>query len=166
MEQNEPAETQSEDQGSDDVAPASSYATVLKGIVNRIYTDGEKDFGFILHDEEEYYFDPRLLASEERPKRGDRVFFTPKPPLKQDAKPAAACVLVKERPAIGTVVNILPNGESCFLQVKDDRGNHYNVYMAVSKERIGDVQTGDEFRFIVGENPSGICAAKPVREEY
>ncbi|MFP4250438.1 MAG: hypothetical protein ACLFU7_12310 [Armatimonadota bacterium] len=159
-------ENQSDAPQADDVAPASSFATVLKGIVNRIYADGEKNFGFVLHGEDEYYFDPRLLASEERPKRGDRVFFTPKPPLKRGAKPAAACALVKDRPAIGTVVNILPNGKSCFLQVKDELGNHFNVYMAVSKERIGEVQMGDEFRFIVGENPSGICAAKPVRVEY
>lgn len=165
MEQND-QEMQSEEHPADDVAPASSFATVLKGLVNRIYADGEKDFGFILHGEDEYYFDPRLLASEERPTRGARVFFTPKPPLKQGAKPAAACVLVKEKPAIGTVVNILPNGKSCFLQVRDDFGNHYNVYMAVSKERIGEVQIGDEFRFVVGENPSGVCAAKPVRVGY
>ncbi len=159
-------ENQSNAQQADDTASASSFATVLKGLVNRIYADGEKDFGFILHGEDEYYFDPRLLASEERPKRGARVFFTPKPPLKQGARPAAACVLVKDRPAIGTVVNILPNGKSCFLQVKDEMGHHYNVYMAINKDRIGEVQVGDEFRFITGENPSGICAAKPVRVGY
>jgi hypothetical protein len=156
-------ENQSDAPQADDVAPASSFATVLKGIVDRIYSDGGKDFGFIVHGRDRYYFDPRLLASEERPERGDRVFFTPKPPLKQGAKPAAGCVLVKEKAAVGTVVNILPNGESCFLKVKDERGNHYNVYMAVSKDRIGDVERGERFRFIVGENPSGICAAKPAR---
>ena len=145
---------------------ASSYATVLKGIVNRVYAEGDKNFGFILHGEDEYYFDPRLLASEERPKRGDRVFFTPKPPLKQGAKPAAACVLVKDQPAVGTVVNVLPNGKSCFLQVRDARGNRFNVYMAISEERLGEVQIGERFRFIAGENPSGICAAKPVRVEH
>lgn len=166
MEHNDPTEIQPEDRKASETAPASSFATILKGIVNRIYADGEKDFGFILHGEDEYYFDPRLLASEERPKRGDRVFFTPRPPLKQDAKPAAGCVLVKQKPAVGTVVNILPNGESCFLQVRDDLGNHFNVYMAVSKERIGEVQMGDQFRFIAGENPSGVCAAKPVRMGY
>lgn len=148
---------------SDDVAPASSFATVLKGIVNRIYAEGDKNFGFVVHGEDEYYFDPRLLASEERPERGDRVYFTPKPPLKQGAKPAAACVLVRGKPAVGTVVNVLPNGESCFLKVTDEMGNHYNIYMAVSKERIGEVQPGDEFRFIAGENPSGVCAGRPAR---
>jgi hypothetical protein len=166
VEQSESAETQTDDNQQEDVAPASSYATVLKGIVDRVYADGDKDFGFIVHGEDQYYFDPRLLASEERPERGDRVFFTPKPPLKRDAKPAAGCVLVKEKPAIGTVVNILPNGESCFLQVTDNRDNRYNVWMAVSKERIGEVQKGDQFRFMAGENPSGVCAAKPVRLGY
>lgn len=166
MEQNEPAESQPEDRAADDVAPASSFATVLKGIVNRIYADGDKNFGFILHGEDEYYFDPRLLASEERPKRGDRVYFTPKPPLKRGAKPAAACILVREKHAIGTVVNILPNGKSCFLQVKDALGNHLNVYMAVNTERLGKVRMGERFRFIAGENPSGVCAAKPVRVAY
>ena len=166
MEQNEPTENQSGDRATDDVAPASSFATVLKGIVNRVYADGDKNFGFVLHGEDEYYFDPRLLASEERPKRGERVFFTPQPPLKRGTQPAAACVLVKDRPAIGTVVNVLPNGKSCFLRVKDELGNHFNVYMAVSEERIGEVQVGDEFRFMAGENPSGVCAAKPVRVGY
>ena len=161
MNQKEPDTPQS-----DDAAPASSYATVLKGIVDRVYADGGKDFGFIVHGQDRYYFDPRLLASEERPERGDRVFFTPKPPLKQGAKPAAACVLPKGKPAVGTVVNVLPNGKSCFLQVRDELGNHYNVYMAVSTERIGEVQMGERFRFIAGENPSGVCAAKPVRMEY
>ncbi len=150
-------------QNSDAKASQSSYATVLKGIVNRIYAEGGKDFGFIIHEDEKFYFDPRLLASEERPKRGDRVFFTPKPPLKQGANPSAACVLVKDRAAVGTVVNVLPNGESCFLRVEDELENHYNVYMAINKERLGEVEVGERFRFITGENPSGICAARPAR---
>ena len=116
MEQNEPTETQSEDRAADDVASASSFATVLKGIVNRIYADGDKNFGFVLHGEDEYYFDPRLLASEERPRCGERVFFTPKPPLKRGAKPAAGCVLVFV-PALGAYVTpeLLGGGKSMMI---------------------------------------------------
>ncbi|MGI5820306.1 MAG: hypothetical protein ACOX9R_19640 [Armatimonadota bacterium] len=162
MEQNEPTESQSEDREADDVAPAYSFATVLKGIVNRIYADGDRNFGFVLHGEEEYYFDPRLVASEETPLRGDRVFFTPKPPLKPGAKPAAACVLVKQKPAVGTVVNMLPNGKSCFLQVRDELGNHFNVYMPISTP-LGNVSLGDRFRFIAERNPRGPLATCPKR---
>jgi hypothetical protein len=92
------------------------------------------------------------------------VYFTPKPPLQQGAKPAAACVLVKDKPAIGVVVNILPNGESCFLQVTDELENHYNVYMPISLP-LGEVKVGDRFRFMADENPQGPYARIPKRVE-
>jgi hypothetical protein len=135
---------------------------VVKGIVNRTYSEGGKDFGFILRGEEEYYFDPRLVAAEEPPLRGDTVFFTAEAPLKTGGKPVAGCILVKDKAAIGVVINILPNGGSCFLQVADELGHRYNVHMSISKP-MGDVQIGDRFLFYPDENRRGVYASRAKR---
>lgn len=170
MEQNEAAKPQSEAQETPEptdaeTPPARSFETVLKGIVDVVYSDEDKDFGFIVRKDQKFYFDPRFLAAGDRPGRGDRVFFVARPPLQQDAQPVAACVLVKGKPAVGTVVNLLPNGKSGFLQVTDELDNHFNIYVPIPA-RLGEVSVGERLRFVADENPQGPFARGPKRLEH
>lgn len=169
MEHNEAAEPQSEDQeaveeNAAQAPPAPSYEPVLKGIVDVVYADEDKDFGFIAGKDQKFYFDPRFLAAEERPVRGDRCFFVARPPLKSNAQPVAGAVLTKGKPAVGSVVNVLPNGKSGFIQVADELGNHFNIYMPISTP-LGEVSPGERFRFTARENADGPFAARPMRVE-
>ena len=164
MDQREPDAPESQDQEAATEPDATSFEVVLRGIVNVVYADGGKDFGYIDRGPDRYYFDPRLVAAEKRPVRGDTVFFTARPPLQEGGRPIAACVLVKGKPAVGSVVNILPSGRACFLAVTDGLGHHYNVYMGLP-ETMESVSLGDRIRFIADENRKGPSALRPGRVE-
>ncbi|GEM_PF-5136041 len=142
--------------------PAAAFERPLRGVVSVVYSDAGKDFGYIIRGDEKYYYDPRLLASEERPARGDTVFFVAKPPLKAGGKPTAAAVLVKGKHAAGAVVNVLPSGRACFLQVADGRGHRFNIFMDLP-ETMSEVTLGKRFRFVASENRRGPSALKPER---
>ncbi len=143
---------------------AAAFEVVLRGIVNVVYAAADKNFGLIDRGPDQYYYDPRLVAAEAAPVRGDTVFFTAKPPIQKGAKPVAACVLVKDKPAVGMVVNMLPSGRAGFLQVGDERGHRYNVYMSLPED-ISDVSLGEHFRFTASANRQGPSALRPERVE-
>lgn len=169
MDQNEAAESESQDQDTEPTesapqAPARAFEVVLRGIVNVVYASEDKNFGLIDRGQDQYYYDPRLVAAEEPPVRGDTVFFAAKPPIKKGAKPVAACVLVKGKPAVGMVVNMLPSGRAGFLQVGDERGHRYNVYMSLPEE-ITEVSLGERFRFIASANRQGPSALRLEKVE-
>ena len=164
MDQSEHAEQEPESQSEEQKLRAAAFETPLRGIVSVVYGDAGKDFGYILRDDEQYYYDPRLLASEARPARGDTVFFIAKPPLKAGGKPIAAAVPVKGKHAVGTIVNMLPSGRAGFVQVADERGHRFNLYMGLT-EAIAEAQVGERFRFVASENRRGPSAIRPERVE-